>query len=122
MYKRHELGKNGEDIACDFILKMGYDILERNYRSKLGEIDIIAKDNEELVLIEVKTRGQELFGTPAEAVNPIKRKHIYHVAEYYLMERKLENVFCRIDIVEIYKKGDKYNVNYIKNAVTERPK
>ena len=65
MYLRHELGKNGEDIATNYLQSIGYLIIERNYTAKQGEIDIIAKDNEELVFIEVKTRSSNQFGTPA---------------------------------------------------------
>lgn len=122
MYIRHELGRNGENVACEFLIQSGYEILERNYRSKIGEIDIIAKEKDEIIFVEVKTRGQELYGTPGESVTKCKKTHIYHVAEYYLMEKNIENKFCRIDVIEIYKKNNKYLINHIKNSVLERPK
>lgn len=121
MYKRHETGKNGEDMACDYIEKLGYEIIERNYRNKLGEIDIIAKDKNELVFIEVKTRCQRNYGRPSEAVDIKKKKHIYHVAEIYLIKHKIENVFCRIDVIEIYIKNEKTSINHIKNSIQEQP-
>ena len=120
MYKRHEIGKLGEDIACDFLIKNYYEIIERNFKCKMGEIDIIAKEGNELIFVEVKTRAQNEFGTPADAVNKRKKSHIYHVAEYYLMINKIENVFCRIDVIEVYIYGDKYKINYLKNCVQDK--
>lgn len=76
MYKRHEIGKLGEDLACKYLQNKGYKILERNFEAKQGEIDIIALDKEELVFIEVKTRSNILYGKPAEAVNEIKQNHL----------------------------------------------
>lgn len=114
------MGRNGEEIACDFLIQNGYQIIEKNFRSKLGEIDIIAKDKNELVFVEVKTRGQRMFGMPAEAVTKQKKNHIYHVAEYYLWKNNIENVFCRIDVIEIYVTNG-ISINYIKNAVLEEP-
>ena len=121
MYPDHETGKRGEEITCDFIQKRGMEIIERNYLCKIGEIDIIAKDKEELVFIEVKTRSQEQFGLPSEAVGDTKKKHIYRVAEYYLMKHQLENVYCRLDVVEVYLYEQNYQINYIKNSILDRP-
>ena len=69
MYVRHELGSDGEAEACEFLKKIGYKIVEKNYRCKIGEIDIVANEGDELVFVEVKTRSQKLFGDPSEAVN-----------------------------------------------------
>lgn len=118
--KGHALGKSGEEIACEFLLKNKYQIIEKNFRSKLGEIDIIAKDKNEIVFVEVKTRGQKIFGTPAEAVTKKKKNHIYNVAEYYMWKKNIENVFCRIDVIEIYM-NKSISINHIKNAVLEKP-
>ncbi len=117
----YEIGKLGEEYACTYIEKMGMEIIERNFRCKMGEIDIIAIDGEELVFIEVKTRGQLLFGMPSEAVGNVKKKHIYRVAEYYLMLHHLETIFCRIDVIEVFLYEKVYKVNYIKNSVLEKP-
>ena len=87
----------------------------------MGEIDIIAKDKNEIVFIEVKTRCQKKYGSPSEAVDRRKKRHIYHVAEFYLIINKLENAFCRIDVIEVYFKDEKIFVNHIKNSVQDRP-
>ena len=89
MYRRHETGRVGEEVACDYVKKLGYEIIEKNYRNKMGEIDIIAKDKNEIVFIEVKTRCQKIYGSPSEAVDRRKKRHIYHVAEFYLIINKL---------------------------------
>lgn len=93
------------------------EILDANF----GEIDIIAKDKDELVFIEVKTRSQNEYGTPADAVDKRKKKHIYHAAEYYLLIRRLEKVFCRIDVIEVYVSEKNIKVNHIKNSIMEKP-
>ena len=118
---KQEIGALGEEYAAEFLKKLGCEIIERNYRSNMGEIDLIVKDHDELVFVEVKTRGQLLYGTPGEAVNKQKKNHIYHVAEYYLMKNHLEHVFCRIDVVEVYLSSKSYSINHLKNCVLDRP-
>ncbi len=115
------LGEEGEEIASQYLKMLGYEIIKRNFRCRMGEIDIIAIDKDELVFIEVKTRGQQEYGTPGEAVNKQKKNHIYHVAQYYLMINHMEEVFCRIDVVEIYKKTNSFQVNHLKNCVQDKP-
>ena len=83
------MGKKGEAIACAYLKKKGYKIVEQNYKNKIGEIDIICKDGEELVFVEVKTRSTYRFGLPREAVNEWKQNKIHNVAMVYLMKNKL---------------------------------
>lgn len=115
MYKRHITGKTGEDIAINYLKENGYKIIERNFSCRQGEIDIIAMDKKELVIIEVKTRQCLEYGKPAEAVNKIKRKHIYKAAQFYLYIRKLEKIYVRIDVIEVYIKNNKSYINHLKN-------
>ncbi len=122
MSESKELGNEGEMIASQYLKQLGMEIVERNFQCKMGEIDIIAKDQDELVFVEVKTRSPSSYGRPAEAVNQKKKNHIYHVAEYFLMINHIEDVFCRIDVVEIYYYQKTYSINYIKNAILDRPK
>ena len=117
MYKRHEIGKLGEDLACRYLQNQGYKILERNFETRQGEIDIIALDKSEIVFIEVKTRSNISYGKPAEAVNEIKQNHLIKTIEYYIYSRHLENEFIRIDIIEIYLWKNKYRVNHIKQVI-----
>jgi len=100
---RQELGQRGEECAAAFLERKGYRIAARNYRAKVGEIDIIAwQDRETLVFVEVKTRQGCLFGTPAQAVNAHKRKKIILTATQYLRQRRLGDCFCRFDVIEVY--------------------
>lgn len=117
MYKRHTIGKEGEEITSQYLLENNYKIIERNFRCKQGEIDIVVKDKEELVFIEVKTRTNKQYGNPIDAVTNLKKKHIIKAIEYYLYVHKLENIFVRIDVIEVYKKDNKYYINHIKNAI-----
>ena len=109
-----EKGYLGEQIALNYLLKKGANILNRNYRIKSGEIDIIAKINEELVFIEVKSRNNIKFGYPAEAVNYNKIKKIINTAKYYILKNNLNNIPIRFDVIEVYLKDKK--INHIVNA------
>ena len=119
MYERHEIGKIGEEIVAKYLSSLDYKIIERNFECKRGEIDIIAIDKDELVFIEVKTRTNVMYGRPSEAVNEVKKKHIYKATEYYVYIRNLENEKIRLDVIEVYKKSNKYVINHIKKAITE---
>ena len=118
MYKSHEIGKIGEEIATEYLIENGYKILERNFNCKQGEIDIIAKDKDEVVFIEVKTRTNKKYGEPVEAVTFIKKRHLIKAIEYYLYIKKLEDEYIRIDVIEIYKKENKFLLHHIKQAIT----
>ena len=96
---RQNLGQSGEDIAAEFLSKNGYAILTRNYRSRYGEIDIIAKLRDTLVFIEVKTRRGAAYGSPAAAVTHRKQRQISKTAQYYLAERNLFDAPARFDVV-----------------------
>jgi putative endonuclease len=99
--RRNILGQRGEDLAVQFLLNAGYHIIERNYRNYYGEIDIIAKEAKSFVFVEVKTRKNELFSHPCEAVTRKKQIKISKVAMAYLAEKKLNEVAARFDVVAI---------------------
>ena len=118
MYQRHVVGRSGEDIASKYLEDNGYEIIARNFYCKQGEIDIVAKDKNELVFVEVKTRTNEIYGRPVDAITPYKQKHLIKSIEYFLYKYKLENVFIRIDVIEVYAENEnKYEINHIKNAI-----
>lgn len=95
-------GKLGEDIACNFLKKLGYKILAKNYRySRFAEIDIVAKDKDTIVFTEVKTRCGTNFGHPFEAVNHKKLLNIFKAGLYYLQNSKETYKKYRIDIVSV---------------------
>lgn len=117
MFYKQEIGQNGENIAGNYLENEGYVIVERNFRCKQGEIDIIAIDKREIVFIEVKTRRNNKYGNPAEAVDNIKQKHIRKASKWYVHINNLYNYFIRFDVIEIYFKKNSYRINHIKQAI-----
>ena len=120
MYKKRAIGMYGEKIACDYLIKNDYNIMERNFGCAQGEIDIIAYDtrSDEVVFFEVKTRTNLMYGFPSEAVNKQKQRHILNTAKYYLYCKGIENVYVRIDVIEIVANGEKYKLNHLKGVVS----
>jgi len=99
--ERISLGKHGEELASEFLESAGLRIIVRNYRNKTGEIDIIARDQETLVFVEVKTRKSLTYGQPYEAVSRKKQKQICRLALYYMTRNKLHDQAVRFDVISI---------------------
>lgn len=97
----HSAGRRGEDRAVAFLRASGYRILERNFRCKLGELDIVARDGDALVFVEVRTRSHARQGSALEAVGAAKQRQVARVAGYYLASRRMEGAPCRFDVVGI---------------------
>lgn len=107
------LGRNGEKLAERFLKKKGYKIIDKNYRVSFGEADLIALYDDLLIFIEVKTRSDESFGTPAEAVGYKKQKTYEKLAGYFLKTHtEYENMAIRFDVIEVG--GDQ--INHIEDA------
>lgn len=114
---RQILGKTGEAIAERFLESRGYKILERNYKSKLGEIDIIACDKDTFCFVEVKMRTQDSFGSPLEAITARKQHQISKAALGYLKEHGFLTESARFDVVAITKDiAHSPQIDLIKNA------
>ncbi len=111
-----ELGRRGEELAVQYLRKNGYELVQRNYVCKMGEMDIIAKEKDTLVFIEVKTRTSTLFGPPQLAVNSAKQRQLSKVALNFLKEKRIEGAKARFDVVAILlgKRGDE--IELIKDA------
>ncbi len=109
------LGEIGEKSAVKFLKKLKYKIIETNYTNHIGEIDIIAKDSETIVFIEVKTRSSNAFGMPSEAVNYDKQRKYFLIASYYLEKYGFIDTECRFDVIEVLN-GE---INHIKNAFSK---
>ena len=105
-------GARYEETAVDFLRQMGYEILERNYRDRLGEIDIVAEEGGYLVFVEVKYRRNADSGVPAEAVTLQKQRDIRMTAHYYLYSRRYGDIPCRFDVVSILAQ----EIQWIKDA------
>lgn len=114
--QRQQFGKKSESLAVKHLKKNGYKILEQNYRNKIGEIDIIAKEKGTLVFVEVKARKTHVFGNPKWAVTPKKQRKISMVALYYLKDTKQTQVKARFDVVALSSTKNNPQIEIIKNA------
>ncbi|GAB4154477.1 MAG: YraN family protein [Winogradskyella sp.] len=115
MAQHNELGKKGEQLAADFLVENNYHILERNYRFDRAEVDIIAKKDDILAIIEVKTRSSLDFGNPQDFVKPKQIKNLVKAVDEYIIENDLD-VEVRFDIIAIVKENKNYNIEHLENA------
>jgi putative endonuclease len=99
--RRQLLGQQGESLACQELERLGYAVLERRYRTRAGELDIIASDAGTLVFVEVKTRLDLTYGDPIEAVTPQKQQRVVAMATDYVTRHSLEQAPCRFDVVAV---------------------
>jgi putative endonuclease len=109
-------GEKGELAAVSFLKQNGYKILETNYRCAIGEIDVIAREKNELVFVEVKTRKSGEMGYPEEAVGIKKQKKMSQLALWYLQNKAINNANARFDVIAITVSGSKNEIRLIKNA------
>ena len=116
---RKQLGNWGEQLAARHLEAQGYAILERNWRCRRGEIDLVAQAGKVLVFAEVKTRKGQAFGSPEEGVTPTKARQLLKLAQYYLSEKDLDDVEWRVDLVavELDQQGRLVRCEHIPNAV-----
>lgn len=118
------IGDKGEEIAVTFLEKLGYVVLERNYRYKRAEIDIVCIDptgedvlSDVLVFVEVKTRSRTDFGRPEEAVSKTKKRNLIRAAEGFIYERQWQETVCRFDVISIIRLAPgKPEVKHFKHA------
>jgi len=100
--RKQTVGRWGERTAEQYMLDQGYEVIERNYRSPYGEIDLIVRRGDEFVFAEVKTRTSRAFGMPEEAITPKKKLHLIHAVETYLQAHPEIVVSWRIDVIAIF--------------------
>ena len=117
---RRDTGLLGEKLAKDFLKKRGYHVLETNYRTPDGEVDIVAKQKDTLVFIEVRAKKSLNFGTPEESITPTKMERLRLVAEHYRQTHENLPPSWRIDVVAVVmdKRGKVQRISLIENAVT----
>lgn len=114
-----DLGHLGESEACRYLARHGYEILERNFRCRAGEVDIVARTGNKLCFVEVKTRKSAACGWPGEAVDAKKRRHMKKAAQYYLLSHSAAGMELRVDVIEILIRGEKTYLRHIKNIFLE---
>lgn len=115
MAKPHKLGEKGEQLAVDLLLEKGYDVLARNYRFDKAEVDIIARMDDILVAVEVKTRSTIDFGNPQEFVKPKQIQRLVKVVDEYVNSNALI-VEVRFDIIAIVKTGSSFKMEHLEDA------
>jgi len=118
---RFSLGERGEVVAREFLIKHGYEILEKNYRCVLGEIDVVAKRKGRIVFVEIKTRSGKRFGVPEEAVDTKKQDKILKLAAWYLKEKKMTGSPVSLDVVAVtWIEGAPPEIRLIEDAFEKR--
>ncbi len=115
MAHHNQLGKKGEQLAVDFLLKNGYDIVERNYRFDKAEVDIIAQKSDILAIIEVKTRSTTDFGNPQDFVKPKQIQRLVKAVDEYIITNRLD-VEVRFDIIAIVKEDKSFKIEHLEDA------
>ncbi|MEO0082055.1 MAG: YraN family protein [candidate division WOR-3 bacterium] len=113
---RSRLGAAGEQIAEQYLKSRGWRVLERNYRTKLGEIDLVCREKGTIVFVEVKTRTSSLYGEGTEAVNYSKQRKLYRLAQEYLGSHRLESADVRFDVLSIMFVSGQPTIKHIPGA------
>jgi putative endonuclease len=114
--QRLTVGRAGEEAAVQYLLQRGYRILQRNYRCRVGEIDLVAQDGGTLVFIEVKTRRSQRFGPAASAVTFEKQRHVIKASQMYMTQMKKAYGLCRFDVVAVEMDAHGLHIELIKDA------
>jgi putative endonuclease len=116
MDQRQSLGRRGEDLACEELKKRGYVIVDRRFRTRCGELDIVARDHGVLVFVEVRARSSTQFGTPFESVTWQKRLRLCRMAESYLYLNRLSGEPCRFDVVSVVERARERTIELVRGA------
>lgn len=117
VFKRQEKGKLAEEEACRFLIAQGLQLVEQNYRCNLGEIDLIMRETEDIVFVEVRSRGRLDYGQAAESINNQKKSKLVKTATHFLQQKKwLDKVNSRFDVVSIHFLGKEKRLDWFKNA------
>jgi putative endonuclease len=116
MDQRQSLGKRGEELACRELETRGYVIVDRRFRTRSGEIDIVAREAGVLVFVEVRARSSTHFGTPFESVTWKKRQRLSQMAAAYLCAKRLAGEPCRFDVVSVLERGGERTIELVRGA------
>lgn len=114
MTSKIQQGNTAEDLACRYLEKQGLSLVERNYRCRVGELDLVMRDGDCLVFVEVRSRHRDHYGTPAETITWIKQRRLTRAAAYYLQKRRYDAP-CRFDVISITQTGTQ-TLEWIRDA------
>ncbi|MBL4643455.1 MAG: YraN family protein [Flavobacteriaceae bacterium] len=115
MAQHNDLGKEGEKLAIDYLIKHDYVILEKNYRYLKAEVDIIVQKENIVIAVEVKTRSSDYFGDPQDFINPKKIKLLVSALDHYVVENELD-VEVRFDVIALVKQKNIFQIEHLKDA------
>lgn len=117
---RQSLGRSGEDLAAEYLVAHGYTIMEKNYRTPYGEIDLISQTGNAIVFVEVKTRASKSLGPPEISITPRKQEHMRSAADYYIQQHPEMDNDWRIDVITVQVGGIKELplIDHFENAIT----
>lgn len=117
MGETQRIGKIAEDLACDYLQNQGLKLVTRNFYCRCGEIDLVMRDKEYLVFIEIRSRNTNRFGGGAASITHHKQQKLLKTAQYYLQQNKLlEKIPCRFDVIAILSVQSRAEIEWIKNA------
>ena len=111
------LGRYGEDRASDYLQGLGYSILERNWRCRIGEIDIIARDRDRFVFVEVKTRSADGFGHPFESITEAKAARLRRLVAAWCESRQVSGIKVRLDAISVLVRAGRVNIEHLKQVL-----
>jgi putative endonuclease len=111
------LGRKGEDLAASYLCNLGWEILERNYRTRLGEIDLVCRDRDSIVFVEVKTRTETDFARPDQSVTQRKQAKLRRLVEDYLVQHRQESADVRFDVLGVTLSGRRPQFDHIIGAL-----
>ncbi len=113
---KRALGDEAEDAACNFLIDLGWEIIDRNYYAGHNEVDIIAKDDPIIVFVEVKMRTSTYYGSPIEFIDESKVERVYQAAEQWVQQNDQQNAPLRFDVIGIIKNKSGMEINHIQDA------
>lgn len=117
MDRRKRVGRQGEQAAADYLVNHGYQIIERNWRCAVGELDLVVQKEGTLVFVEVRTRRGIRFGSAEESITPAKQARLIELAHSYLNEKSPSHLSWRIDVIAVRMDSGQPHFNHIENAV-----
>lgn len=115
--QRKQLGNRSEQLACSFLEQKGYHLLQKNFSSRWGEIDLIFRKGQDLIFVEVRSKSSGRYGQPLETITSKKQEHLRRTAQYYLCQhRELEQCYCRFDVISVLWQEGKAQLQWLTDA------